>query len=279
MLRTLIVDDEPIARQVLRDELAQQSGVEIVGEASTGPAALETISSLKPDLVFLDLQMPGMSGFEVIRQLPLGAHVPVIIVVTAFDQHAIEALDAGAIDYLLKPVRETRLEKALERARQLVLRPPIPDPLVGQALAYAELQLRFLRESFLPVEPLVRKPEAVEQPAAATQSSPRKVVGRLGDEYFLLNPSEVLAFQADGELVWIITAKQRYLATERLRTIQEKLAGSNFERVHRGALVNVDHVRKMAALSSNRWLITLCNNQEFIVSKRLARNVRTILSW
>ena len=247
MLRALIVDDEPIARQVLRDDLEQHSGVEVIGEAATGLAALERIAALHPDVVFLDLQMPGMSGFEVIRKIPLGAQAPVVIVVTAFDQHAIEALDAGAIDYLLKPVREARLLKALERARQLVKKP------AGAAEAVARIE--------------------------QSQGALRKVVGRLGDEYFLLSPSEVLAFQADGELVWIITAKQRYLATERLRTIQQKLAGSSFERVHRGALVNVDHVRKMSALSSNRWLITLCNNQEFIVSKRLARNVRTILSW
>jgi two-component system LytT family response regulator len=249
MLRALIVDDEPIARQVLRDELEAQKDVEIVGEAANGLSALEQIAALHPDVVFLDLQMPGLTGFEVIQRMPLGAHVPVVIVVTAYDQHAIEALDAGAIDYLLKPLREARLIKALDRARQLIAKPPVAADTAGEA------------------------------PAAVAPQPVRKIVGRLGDEYFLLSPSDVLAFQADGELVWIVTAKQRYLATERLRTIQQKLAGSSFERVHRGALVNVDHVRKMAALSSNRWLITLRNNQEFIVSKRLARNVRQILSW
>ena len=252
MLRAIIVDDEPIARQVLRDELELHKDVEVIAEAATGPSALERIAALHPDVVFLDLQMPGMSGFEVIQKMPLGAHVPVVIVVTAFDQHAIEALDSGAIDYLLKPVGESRLVKALDRARQLTRRPAAAAENVAQ----------------------------IEQSTApAGSSAVRKIVGRLGGEFFLLSPSEVLAFQADGELVWIITAKQRYLATERLRTIQQKLAGSSFERVHRGALVNVDHVRKMSALSSNRWLITLCNNQEFIVSKRLARNVKQVLSW
>jgi DNA-binding LytR/AlgR family response regulator len=252
MLRALIVDDEPIARQVLRDELDMQDNLEVVGEAATGQSALELIAKLRPDVVFLDLQMPGMTGFEVIQRMPLGAHVPVVIVVTAYDQHAIEALDAGAIDYLLKPVREARLVKALGRARQLIHQPAAAADTVARI-------------------------EESTAPAGAT--AVRKIVGRLGDEYFLLNPSEVLAFQADGELVWIITEKQRYLATERLRTIQQKLAGSNFQRVHRSALVNVEHVRKMAAMSSNRWLITLRNNQEFMVSKRLARNVKQILSW
>ena len=105
------------------------------------------------------------------------------------------------------------------------------------------------------------------------------LVGRLGDEFFLLNAGEVLAFQAEGEVVWIFTAKQRYMATQSLRKIEERLADSSFRRVHRNALVNVDHIRKMAALTSNRWLITLVNSQEFVVSKRMARNVREILSW
>jgi DNA-binding LytR/AlgR family response regulator len=108
---------------------------------------------------------------------------------------------------------------------------------------------------------------------------PRKIVARSGDEYFLLNPDEVLAFQADGDLVWIITAKRKYVSTLSLRTLNEKLGGSSFQRVHRNAVVNVNHVRKMSALSSQRWLLTMDNNQEFIVSKRQAKAVRSLLSW
>ena len=252
LLRVLIVDDEPIARRVLREELELQQGIEIVGEADTGLGAIEEIDALQPDLVFLDLQMPQMGGLEVIAQLRGGSYLPAIIVVTAYDQYAIRALDAGAIDYLLKPVAQPRLLQALERARQLARN--------RKDAAQNLLQL---------------------QEVGAAPTSPRmlKIVGRTGDEYFLLNSSEVLAFQAERETVWIITAKQRYLATQTLRKIQEKLEGTTFRRVHRNALVNLDHVRKMAALSSNRWLITLSNQQEFVVSKRLVRNVQQILSW
>ena len=95
----------------------------------------------------------------------------------------------------------------------------------------------------------------------------------------MLDSAEVFAFQADGDLVWIITEKKRYLATQPLKVIQEKLRNSNFRRIHRNALVNIDHIRKMTTLSSQRWLITLNNNMEFVVSKRLARNVRQLLSW
>jgi two-component system LytT family response regulator len=253
-MSVLIVDDEPVARRILREELEQQPEVEVLSEADNGTRALVEIETLKPDVVLLDLQMPRMGGFEVIQELRGGPHVPVVIVVTAYDQYAIRAFEEGAIDYLLKPVAQARLVKALDRARELLAR------------------------RLGPVETLARLQEvAGGAPGAAI--APRKIIGRSGGEYILLNANEVLAFQAEGELVWIITAKNRYLAAQSLRKIEQKLEGSSFRRVHRNALVNVDHVRKMAALSSNRWLITLHNNQEFIVSKRLARNVREILSW
>lgn len=251
-LRTLIVDDEPVSRKILREELEQLDEVAIVGEAGDGAAALAAIGDLRPDLVFLDLQMPVLGGFDVIRQLQPGEHLPVIVVVTAFDQYAIRAFEAGAIDYLLKPVGQDRLAQAVERAASLRSRP------------------------FALVEQLAQ----MQQIAESTRSkSLRKIVARSGSEYLLLHAEEVFAFEADGDLVWIITAKKRYLATQPLKVIQEKLKNSSFRRIHRKALVNIDHIRKMSSLTSQRWLITLSNNQEFIVSKRQVRNVRELLSW
>ena len=250
-LRALIVDDEPIARKVLRDELSAFSDVEIAGEASNGNDAIREIARLKPDLVFLDLEMPGVGGFEVIRRLPDGV-LPIVVIVTAYDQHAIRAFEAGALDYLLKPVSQERLEKALDRARALR----------GKTGEVAES--------------LAQLSNVVEPPAVPRG---RKVVGRTGEEYYLLDIDDVLAFQAEREIVWILTARQRYMATQTLRNVDERLRGSCFQRVHRNALVNVNHVRKMSPLSSQRWLLTLSNGQEFIVSKREAHNVRKILQW
>jgi DNA-binding LytR/AlgR family response regulator len=116
VLKALIVDDEPIARRVLREDLELLPNVEVVGEADNGKDALLQIEKLKPDAVFLDLQMPVMSGFEVVRNLS-GTNAPVVVIVTAFDQHAIQAFEAGAVDYLLKPVNEARLRTASDRKR------------------------------------------------------------------------------------------------------------------------------------------------------------------
>jgi DNA-binding LytR/AlgR family response regulator len=250
-MRTLIVDDEPIARRVLREGLELLSGVEVIGEADNGRAALEQIEKLRPELVFLDLQMPVMSGFEVVRNLA-GKAVPIIVVVTAFDQHAVEAFEAGAVDYLLKPVEDERLQKAVERAR--VLR--------HQPVEIAHHAARIA---------------AAEEPSAPGMG--RKIVGRSGADYVLLDTEEVLAMQAERELVWIITAKQRLLATQSLCRIEERLPANQFQRVHRNALVNVNHIRKMSALSSQRWLITLSNSLQIVVSKRQAHNIRQILHW
>jgi two-component system, LytTR family, response regulator len=250
-LRTLVVDDEPIARRVLCEELDELPGIVIVGEAGSGEQAVECIAELTPHLVLLDLQMPGMDGFGVVSKLE-GPNLPSVVIVTAFDQHAIRAFETGAIDYLLKPVGQERLARCLDRVRQLR----------GSAGAVAESLARLQ-----------------EMAAARTASRPRKIVGRAGAEYHLLDASQVMAFQAEREIVWIITRKQRYLATQPLRTIQEKLDGMHFARVHRNALVNLEHIVKMAPLSSQRWLLTLANQQEFIVSKRQARAVQELLSW
>src|ERR1041385_150406 len=119
VMKAMIVDDEPIARGVLREGLELLPDVVVVGEAGDGKEALQKIAKLQPEIVFLDLQMPVMSGFEVVRNLN-GPNLPVIVIVTAFDQHAIQAFEAGAIDYLLKPVSETRLRTAVERAQHLL---------------------------------------------------------------------------------------------------------------------------------------------------------------
>src|ERR1017187_3906313 len=247
-LKTLIVDDEPIAREVLREELELIDGVEVIGEADNGAKALDQIARHRPDLVLLDLQMPAMSGFEVVSGIRRGSHMPVIVIVTAYDSYAVKAFEAGAIDYLLKPVGQERLRQAVERASRVSGRQAVER--------LAQLQ---------------------EVAAPASGPRPRKVVGKVGEEYFLLDAAEIVAFQAEGDLVWIFTARKKYLATQSLKVIEQRLGHGNFERSHRNALINVDHGRKMSALSSQRWLITLSNDQEFIASKRRAHAVRQLL--
>jgi DNA-binding LytR/AlgR family response regulator len=247
-LRTLVVDDEPIARQILIDELQDLPEVELAGEAANGKQALLKIAELKPDLVFLDLQMPVMSGFEVIQNLQ--DDLPVVVIVTAFDQHAIRAFEAGAVDYLLKPVTAARLKAAVTRAQRLRERPHEAAEDLGRLTASA---------------------------ATRNPNPKRKIVGRKDREYHLLDPDEVLVFQADREVVWIILARQRLLSTSSLRELERRLGGSEFRRVHRNAIVNINHVRTITSMTSQRWMLTMNNSLQIVVSKRQASKIRSLL--
>ena len=244
-MRILIADDEPIARQVLREHIESIPGLEVAGEASTGPETLQCILDLQPDLVLLDLQMPELDGLATARFLR-GSRTPAVIFVTAYERHALEAFEVGAVDYVLKPVRRERLEQAIEKARKQAPAPAGPSALAAGAL--------------------------------------RKIVGRRGVDMYLLDPSEIVAFQAEGELVHIVTASetkpgQRYLSDHCLKTLEEKLEQPRFRRVHRSTIINTDHIRKISPLSSKRWLLRMSNGFEAVVSKRLAGSIREQGRW
>jgi DNA-binding LytR/AlgR family response regulator len=235
-VRVLIADDEPIARDILREHVESTPGLNLVGEASTGSEAAARILELNPDLVLLDLEMPERNGLAVVRSLR-GGPAPLIIFVTAHDRHALEAFDVGAVDYLLKPVRRERFEKAIEKARKQL------------------------------------------QPVAPPEGTLRKIVGKRGSDMYLLDPSEVIAFRAEGELVHIITANQHYLCNHALKVLEEQLDRPRFRRIHRSTIINTDHIRKISALTSKRWLLKMSNGLEAIVSKRMAGAIREQGRW
>lgn len=230
-MRVLIADDEPIARQILREHIESLPSLEIAGEAATGSEAVSRILDTQPDLVLLDLQMPELDGLAVVRSLR-GDKKPLIIFVTAFERYALDAFDVDAVDYLLKPVRRERLEKAILKA---------------------ERQLKG---------------------SHGAGAAPRKIVGRRGTDMYLLDPAEIIAFQAEGELVHIIAGEQRYLADHSLKVFESKLEQPRFRRIHRATIINTDHIRKISPLSSKRWLLKMSNGFEAVVSKRLASAIR-----
>jgi two-component system, LytTR family, response regulator len=236
-VKILIADDEPIARQILREHVESIPSLEVAAEAATGAETLTRILETDPDIVLLDLQMPELDGLAVVRNLRREKK-PAIIFVTAFENHALEAFEVGAVDYLLKPVRRERLEKAILKAgRQL-------------------------------------------KGTATPQSAPlKKIVGRRGEDLYLLDPSEIVAFQAEGDLVHIITAAQRYLADRPLKAIEEKLDPAHFRRIHRRTIINTDQIRRISPLSSKRWLLIMSNGFEAVVSKRLASSIREQARW
>ncbi len=235
-MKVVIVDDEAIARGNLRELFEEFADVEVVGEAANGAAAVELILDEQPDVAFLDLQMPELDGFGVVRELR-GASSPLVVYVTAYSERALDAFDAGAVDYLLKPVRAERMQAALERVRrQLAGRLAPPDP-AGKM---------------------------------------ERLVGRAGEDLYLFKPAEVIAFEADGDVTYLLTARTRYYSDKTLKELEERLPAPPFARVHRKTIINTDHIRRISPLSSKRWLLKMSNGFEAVVSRRMKSALRGV---
>lgn len=211
-LRAIVVDDEAVARDRLRRLLAEAGGVDVVGEAKDGVEALERIAALSPDVAFLDIRMPGLDGLALARALGGRVHV---VFTTAHDEHAVEAFEAAAVDYLMKPIRRERLEAALGRLRALRER---PDP--------ARLE-RILRD------------------ALGSAAEPPRVSARRGEVVEIFDARRIGRFHADAGYTLFSLDGREHVLDETLATLAERLAPHGFLRVHRGELVNLAHVKAL----------------------------------
>jgi len=253
-LRILIADDERPARSYLRDMLRSFADAEVVGEAENGTEAVEMIQALRPDLALLDLQMPELTGFEVVRHLD-AADIPLIAFVTAFDQYAVQAFELNAIDYLLKPVEAGRLEMTLERAaerlRRTNWRAGETRRLNDAAATYDELG----RSEFLQRIPVKKR-----------------------EEFYLVNVEEIASMIADGELLRLTTHDgRRFEINFRLKDLEDRLDPARFIRLSRGAIVNLDSVSHISPMPGGTFVVALKNGQEVASSRLQSRILRSRL--
>jgi len=221
VIRTLVVDDEPPAREGLRTRLELERDIEIVGEAEDGLAAVQAIERLLPDLVFLDIQMPGIDGFEVVARAGR-AHLPSIVFVTAFDRYALKAFEVHAVDYLLKPVNSAQLARALDRVREHLNRAELAER--GRAAMAALLDERERAEKEGPAERW-----AVKQ----------------GERYVLLRADEVDWIEAAANYVRFHARGTSFLMRGTLSGIERQLDPGRFARIHRSTIVNVDRIKEI----------------------------------
>jgi len=245
-IRTLIVDDEPLARQRVSQMLKVHPDFQVVGQCSDGESAVKDILRMKPDLVFLDIQMPGLSGFEVIDAL-VPDLVPVVIFVTAFDEYALKAFDVHAVDYLLKPFSRERFEHALKSSvREIGRRRVAGNPRDLSGL------LSSLREDG-GIEPriLVRTAQKVEIVAVA----------------------EIDWVGAAGNYVELHVGTRVHLLRETLAGMARRLPSENFVRIHRSTIVRVDQVKSLQGLSSGDFLVTLTDGTKLSLSRRYRENL------
>jgi len=235
---TLIVDDEAIARSGLRSILSAYEWLSVSGEAANGVIAVEMIERLKPELVFLDIQMPGLTGIEILSRI---SHQPFVVFTTAFAEHAATAFELGALDYVLKPFGPERIEKALDRVRAAIGEPaPPPSERLREALSAGPMSRLFVRSGTGIIPVLV---------------------------------SEVMRFEAAGDYVTAFTARARYLIHVSLNRLESRLDPAKFARVHRTHIVNLDHVsafRKQA----RGFIAELSDGTRIPVSRERARDIK-----
>ena len=234
-LRVLIVDDEPLARQRLEDLLRDEEGVTIVATVDNGTAAVDAVRTLRPDLVFLDVQMPGKTGLDVVREI--GPHaMPPTIFVTAYDRYALQAFDLAALDYLVKPFDDERFEQAFRRARRQVELQGMGD-LRDRLLAVLDSGSRGSAAPALAAD-------AVEAHASAARQSASPYLERIAVEMRgkvrVVPVSQIEYITASGPYVELHTAERAYLIREAIHTLEQRLDPERFLRIHRSIIVRVD---------------------------------------
>ncbi len=241
-IRACIVDDEALARARLRKLLAQEADLEIIGECSDGPAAIKFIREHAPNLVFLDVQMPEVSGFEVLAALPADQW-PAVIFVTAHDQHAVKAFEVHALDYLLKPFTQTRLQQALNHARR---------QLEAGDLNHIQQQLSKWLNSTVP---------------ATTHVS--RLAVRNGSQTLFLKLEEVAYIESAANYAVVHARTENHILRETLTSLETRLPPSSFLRISRSMIVNLHHIKSLQNTSGGDYLVVLYDGRQLPLTRSL----------
>jgi len=250
-IRTLVVDDEPLAREGILALLAQDPEVEVVGSCADGQSAVNTIRAQRPDLVFLDVQMPKRDGFGVLAELAPGER-PLVIFVTAFDQYAIRAFEAHAIGYLLKPFTDARFSAALAHAKA-----GVRD---RQALEFGrkiDHLLGYVRQA---VKPGV---EAKPDPAPAD-----RVVLKTGSDLHFVHPADIIWIESQADFVKFHTTGAAQLVRGTMQDFEKRLDPARFLRIHRSTIVNMEHVRKVTPALYGDYTVLMSDESKLRLSRK-----------
>jgi len=248
-IRVLVVDDEPLAREGVAFQLRNERDVEIVGECQDGSEAVRAIKAHKPDLVFLDIRMPKVGGFAVVEKIGTD-RMPLVIFLTAFDEHAVEAFRLNALDYLLKPIDRNHFRESLQRARERL----------AQSLTSQGAQLERLLA-------------ALADKAKAPVDMPSRIAVKLGGQIQLLRPDEVVWVEAEGDYVSVHTPERSHLVRETMQAMEQRLEPHGFQRIHRSAIINLDKVEKLVASDNGDYEVRLSSG----LALKVGRNYREAL--
>ena len=247
-VRALIVDDEPLAREIIREMIRRDEEVEIAGECGNGIDAVSAIEDARPDIVFLDIQMPEMNGFEVIEAVG-ASKMPAIIFVTAYDQYAVNAFKVHALDYILKPFDWERFREALERAKSQIK---------GES-------------------DLSEKLSALLEKMRKKQDYAERLIIKTNGRVIFLRVEEIDWIEAEGNYVRLHVGKDSYLQRDTIGGMEAKLDPTRFPRIHRSAIVNIDRVQELRPWFQGDYCVILRNGKELPLSRNYWEKLRQVL--
>jgi two-component system LytT family response regulator len=253
-LRTLIVDDEPLARERVRMMLGMHDDVAVVGECGDGQQAIDAIRAQRPDLVFLDVQMPGVDGFGVLRALE-GEIMPHVVFVTAYDQYALKAFEVHALDYVLKPFNAERFSQALLRARAAIAKHEDGDSVVDKD------RLRTLVASL-----------------TAEQREKQRIVVKSSGRVFFVKVDDIDWIEAEGNYVRLHMGSQSHLLRETMKGMESVLDAGQFIRIHRSTIVNADRIRELQPLFHGEYAVILRDGTRLVASRGPDNRLKKLLA-
>lgn len=266
MLKALIVDDEELARRGLELRLQKYADIEICGQSRNGREALLAVKESSPDVMFLDVQMPGMDGFEVLRRLS-GSDMPAIVFVTAYDKFALQAFDANALDYLLKPINDERLAEAIERVRKAR-----DEELANE---HRNKLLKFACE--LTGRELTLE-TALAEASSASETFPERIAIRDGRETACVDVNTIDWIDAAGDYMCVHADGDTYVLRGTMKRLEALLNPDTFVRVHRSAIVNRYRVRSMRSHRNGEYFLTLDGEKELKLSRKYKGNLELLVN-
>jgi two-component system LytT family response regulator len=266
-IRTLVVDDEPLAREGIMTLLAEDPAVEVIGTCADGQSAVNTIRAQRPDLVFLDVQMPKRDGFEVLAELKREER-PIIIFVTAYDKYAIRAFDACAIDYLLKPFRDARFAAALARAKAEIRKARIMN--VGQKV----------EELLSYVHAMVKTgaTPANNPPTVVAAEPADRVVLKTGSDLHFIKTAEIIWVESQADFVKVHTTGAAQLVRETMQSLEQRVDPAKFLRIHRSSLVNLDHVKKVTPSLYGDYTVLMSDDTKLRLSRKNRGKLKQLIA-
>ncbi|GAA5524783.1 transcriptional regulatory protein BtsR [Microbulbifer aestuariivivens] len=263
-LRAVLVDDEPLALRLLQSLLEEVPGIEVVATCRNGREALSAVARHTPDILFLDIQMPGMNGFEVVRRLQ-GDTIPLVIFATAYDHYAIEAFEVHAVDYVLKPLEAERLQVAIQRARERLHQRSAASGTSSEEHSAEKGRLMASLDSLT---------RPAERPS---NEGPGKLAIKDRGRIIMLNQADVEWIDAAGDYMCVHAGGNTHIMRSTMKELQQQLCATTFKRVHRSTLVNLDYIDQIKVLTKGEYLLTLASGAEVKVSRNYRQPIKDYL--